>query len=670
MFLKMVLFTIFLTTNIVHASVKQYFTTISWDWILIVALIILFLLLLFSIIQDNKNRKKALSNFFEKEKCKKNGEYKYLNEINNERIESVEKLHNSISNIEHSSDEEIYKELKENCKSIFNSNKEEQIFLQLSTNSVDHKNALFPLNNLIDEIKQSATIDYRDNDLPQTIVADRNTIYSILFLLIKLQSKEHSLKNPKLNIELLSSNNINIEIPTQLPFNSTIKKVLKNGIKPLYNKKEKRYFGIYLYLIKQLLNKINGLLTIDSSNKAYKVSVTIPVDIVYDAPKSTTEFNKRLKESKKALIIADEKTTFILKEALEALNFTTATENFQQLNKEIPNFMEYDTIFMESNLFEPILTEYLATIKPLGNFDLIAISDANNKNIPTELVDLILEKPIDSAKINEAVITLYSSQLIDKESTKENPIEPIVQKEKRATKQKSVLIADDDRVNLHLLEYLLKQYGLNVKAVTDGLEALKALEKSNFDLIILDSIMPKLDGYQTIQKIRQDNRFNATPIIIHTSFSLHKSNMENIFQLGFDSYLPKPFNNSELQALLNRYVSQDIKQVVKKVDPNSTKEREKNLKEFLAIYSDSDRILEKYIKEKRDPQALALIKDIKEIANKINATELITTLDSIATKIENNLEVDETLLYSLSPTLHELKLEIAKELEELKNSSK
>ncbi len=670
MFLKMVLFTIFLTTNIVHASVKQYFTTISWDWILIVALIILFLLLLFSIIQDNKNRKKALSNFFEKEKCKKNGEYKYLNEINNERIESVEKLHNSISNIEHSSDEEIYKELKENCKSIFNSNKEEQIFLQLSTNSVDHKNALFPLNSLIDEIKQSATIDYRDNDLPQTIVADKNTIYSILFLLIKLQSKEHSLKNPKLNIELLSSNNINIEIPTQLPFNSTIKKVLKNGIKPLYNKKEKRYFGIYLYLIKQLLNKINGLLTIDSSNKAYKVSVTIPVDIVYDAPKSTTEFNKRLKESKKALIIADEKTTFILKEALEALNFTTATENFQQLNKEIPNFMEYDTIFMESNLFEPILTEYLATIKPLGNFDLIAISDANNKNIPTELVDLILEKPIDSAKINEAVITLYSSQLIDKESTKENPIEPIVQKEKRATKQKSVLIADDDRVNLHLLEYLLKQYGLNVKAVTDGLEALKALEKSNFDLIILDSIMPKLDGYQTIQKIRQDNRFNATPIIIHTSFSLHKSNMENIFQLGFDSYLPKPFNNSELQALLNRYVSQDIKQVVKKVDPNSTKEREKNLKEFLAIYSDSDRILEKYIKEKRDPQALALIKDIKEIANKINATELITTLDSIATKIENNLEVDETLLYSLSPTLHELKLQIAKELEELKNSSK
>ncbi|HHD75144.1 MAG TPA: response regulator, partial [Nitratifractor sp.] len=557
MLLRMVLYIIFITSSTLNASLGDYFTTISWDWIFILILAILFFLLLLSIIRDNKSRKKTLSLFFEKEKCKKDGEYKYLNEINNERIHSVEKLQSSINSIENSADEEIYQELKRNCKTIFDNNKEEKIFLDISTENIREKNSSFIIKDIITELGESATVEYKGNDLPEKIVADKENILNVLFLLIKLQKKEHQNREPKITIELLSNSSIKIDIPSKLKSNASIEKVLKNGIKPIFNKEDKKYYGIYLYLIKKILNKINGLLTIESAKSSYRLFATIPVDIAYS---SNTEegFNRKLELSKKALIIGSEKTTFPIAKRLKELNFDTTVENFEELNKEIPNFMDFDTIFMESNLFEPILTEYLKSIKPLSHFKLIAITDSKSQKLPTDLIDISLEKPVKQERLYEVIVTLYSSDLIETETTlKAAPKQKSITNSAPQS-QKKVLIADDDRVNRHILEYMIKQFGLSVTAVADGAAALKAVNTTSYDLIILDSMMPKLDGYQTISKIRQDSRFNATPVVIHTSFSLYKSSMESIFQLGFDSYLPKPFKSSELKALLNRYVSADI----------------------------------------------------------------------------------------------------------------
>ncbi|HGZ71066.1 MAG TPA: response regulator [Nitratifractor sp.] len=665
MLLRMVLYIIFITSSTLNASLGDYFTTISWDWIFILILAILFFLLLLSIIRDNKSRKKTLSLFFEKEKCKKDGEYKYLNEINNERIHSVEKLQSSINSIENSADEEIYQELKRNCKTIFDNNKEEKIFLDISTENIREKNSSFIIKDIITELGESATVEYKGNDLPEKIVADKENILNVLFLLIKLQKKEHQNREPKITIELLSNSSIKIDIPSKLKSNASIEKVLKNGIKPIFNKEDKKYYGIYLYLIKKILNKINGLLTIESAKSSYRLFATIPVDIAYS---SNTEegFNRKLELSKKALIIGSEKTTFPIAKRLKELNFDTTVENFEELNKEIPNFMDFDTIFMESNLFEPILTEYLKSIKPLSHFKLIAITDSKSQKLPTDLIDISLEKPVKQERLYEVIVTLYSSDLIETETTlKAAPKQKSITNSAPQS-QKKVLIADDDRVNRHILEYMIKQFGLSVTAVADGAAALKAVNTTSYDLIILDSMMPKLDGYQTISKIRQDSRFNATPVVIHTSFSLYKSSMESIFQLGFDSYLPKPFKSSELKALLNRYVSADIESKAaietEYNKQNSQEELERKNKEFLAIYSDSDRIIEKYVKENRTQQALSLITDLQEISSQIGANELENTLNIVAANLEEDKKVEESQLYRLSSIMQELKLKIATEL--------
>ena len=637
------------------------FETISWDWIIIITLILLFFILLASIIRDNKNRKKALSTFFKKEKCKKDGEYNYLKEINNERINSVEKLHNSILKIDTRGDTEIYNEIKKNCKNIFDNNREENIFLDIATESIKHKNVEFSIEDLIEELRKSVTVEYKPNTLPENVIADRETLLNILFLLEKLQTKEHQIKKPQFTIELLSNSTLKIDIPHQLKMNSTLQKVLENGIKPLFSSKDKKYYGIYLYLVKKLLNQINGLLTLESDNSNYRVSLTVPIDIIYNRA-SNQAGQRKLETPKRALIIADDNINLELSRILEGFNFEIETENLNKLNKEIPNFMEYETIFMDSDLFEPILTEYLQSIKPLSNFRLIALLNKQNPHYPTELVDASIEIPISKKRVTEVIDILYSSELIEdksKQKKSKSTIKKIVKRD-----QKHVLIADDDRVNRHILEYSIKRYNLSVTAVTNGLEVLKKLKSNRYDLIILDSVMPHLDGYQTVTKIRQESKYNATPIIIHTSFSLYKSSMESIFQLGFDSYLPKPFNKDELRALLNRYLAIENNTIGEaKVPEKSKNEVLKSFKEFLAIYSDSDRIIEKYIKEKRNLQAISLIEDLKEIGAKIGAQELNAILESIKEALEENREIEDNLIYTLSATLKKLKSNITHQLE-------
>jgi len=660
MFLKMVLLIIFIFTSFAQASLSEQFKTISWDWIIIVVLILLFFILLVSLIRDNKNRKKALETFFETEKCKKDGEYKYLKEINNERMHSTEKLHSTILKIDNRDDAEIYQEIKKNCKNIFNNNQEESIFLDIATESIKHNNYEFSMQELIQELRKSVAIEYENGSLPENIIADRELILKTLFLLQKLQTKEHGIKNPQFNIELLSNSTLRIDIPHQLKMNETQQKILENGLKPLFDSKDKKYYGIYLYLVKKLLKQINGLLTLESDESNYRISLTLPIDIVYSRQESSKALRK-LESPKKVLITTDNKTAIELAAILKEFNFIPEIESLSKLNKEIPNFMEYETIFMDSDLFEPILTEYLQSIKPLGKFKLITLLNGENPRYPTELVDAVIEMPLTQERVTEVIATLYSSELITSDTQESTP--PVPSKQIKPSKN-HVLIADDDRVNRHILEYLLKSYGLSVTAVSDGLEVLKELEENHYDLIILDSVMPHLDGYQTITKIRQDSRYNATPIIIHTSFSLNKNGMESIFQLGFDSYLPKPFNKDDLRALLTRYLSLDAPIVKNDKESIISKEETiKSFKEFLAIYSDSDRIIEKYIKEKRNLQAISLINDLKAIGSKVGADELNIVLESLRKTLEENREIEDNLLYSLSATLKKLKSNIARELE-------
>ena len=110
--------------------------------------------------------------------------------------------------------------------------------------------------------------------------------------------------------------------------------------------------------------------------------------------------------------------------------------------------------------------------------------------------------------------------------------------------KRHILVVDDDPAILKLLCTNLKARGYKVTAAMDGEESLEAVEKDFIDLIILDIMMPKLDGVEVCRRIRE---WSNVPIIVLSARGDEKDKVKCL-ELGADDYLTKPFGIAELLA--------------------------------------------------------------------------------------------------------------------------
>lgn len=108
----------------------------------------------------------------------------------------------------------------------------------------------------------------------------------------------------------------------------------------------------------------------------------------------------------------------------------------------------------------------------------------------------------------------------------------------------NILVCDDDREIVDAIEIYLLQEGFNVIKAYDGIEALEALKKNDVQLLIIDVMMPRLDGIHAILKIRESS---SLPIIILSAKTEDSDKILGL-NIGADDYLPKPFNPLELVA--------------------------------------------------------------------------------------------------------------------------
>jgi DNA-binding response OmpR family regulator len=107
-----------------------------------------------------------------------------------------------------------------------------------------------------------------------------------------------------------------------------------------------------------------------------------------------------------------------------------------------------------------------------------------------------------------------------------------------------ILVADDDPSIATLIQVTLKDPRYEIVAVKNGLEALKAFENGKFDVVILDVMMPYVDGFEACQRIRERS---DVPIVILTSRD-GTDDVVHGFELGADDYITKPFKTAELIA--------------------------------------------------------------------------------------------------------------------------
>lgn len=107
-----------------------------------------------------------------------------------------------------------------------------------------------------------------------------------------------------------------------------------------------------------------------------------------------------------------------------------------------------------------------------------------------------------------------------------------------------ILVVDDEPLYVRLLKANLEQEGYEITSASDGVEALEMVSQNAPDLIILDIIMPKLDGITVMQRIRQ---FSNVPIILLTALGEEQDRVKGL-NVGADDYMVKPFSATELVA--------------------------------------------------------------------------------------------------------------------------
>jgi CheY-like chemotaxis protein len=110
-----------------------------------------------------------------------------------------------------------------------------------------------------------------------------------------------------------------------------------------------------------------------------------------------------------------------------------------------------------------------------------------------------------------------------------------------------VLIADNEEDIIALVAFKLEREGYEVVGATDGEAALELVRTRQPNLALLDVHMPKLDGYQVTQEIRQDESLRNTPVII-LSASVKEADIAASFEAGADDHLKKPFSPASLAA--------------------------------------------------------------------------------------------------------------------------
>lgn len=119
-----------------------------------------------------------------------------------------------------------------------------------------------------------------------------------------------------------------------------------------------------------------------------------------------------------------------------------------------------------------------------------------------------------------------------------------------------ILAVDDNKMNLRVLEGLLKRTGIRVEKAYSGRECIAMNRGKKYDLILLDHMMPELDGTETLRMLKAEKLVVDIPVIVLTADATMGAD-EKYQQAGFDGYLTKPVNSDELEKMLMKFLPQE-----------------------------------------------------------------------------------------------------------------
>ncbi len=195
-------------------------------------------------------------------------------------------------------------------------------------------------------------------------------------------------------------------------------------------------------------------------------------------------------------------------------------------------------------------------------------------------------------------------------------------------KNYTILIVDDLVENLILLSNLIEKFGYENTFAKNGKEAIACVQKNKPDLILLDLMMPVMNGLECCQKLKADPNYRDIPIIFLTA-SLEEKHLIKALELGGNDYVTKPLKKNELRTRIHNQLTiyEQIKEV--KETKLQLKLANKKLTEFKDIIGKNNgnplsnikecvRVLQEKLPPKLDPSEKKVLQTLEEEVNKID----------------------------------------------------
>lgn len=121
-----------------------------------------------------------------------------------------------------------------------------------------------------------------------------------------------------------------------------------------------------------------------------------------------------------------------------------------------------------------------------------------------------------------------------------------------------VLIVDDNKMNLKVLQLLLKRNGIKPDMALTGMGAIEFAKNNTYHIIFMDHMMPEMDGIETLHKMRNNNLLSESTIVIALTANAIEGAKDMYLDSGFNDYMAKPINITELETTLGKYLPDDI----------------------------------------------------------------------------------------------------------------
>lgn len=144
----------------------------------------------------------------------------------------------------------------------------------------------------------------------------------------------------------------------------------------------------------------------------------------------------------------------------------------------------------------------------------------------------------------------------------------------------SALVVDDDAMNRMVLQRSLEREGHAVRVASNGRAALELLRSEPFDIVLLDVLMPEMDGLELLELIQSDDELRATPVIMISALE-DMASVARCIELGAEDYLPKPFDPVLLRARINGCLT---KKRLRDVERKYLEERHRRVRDLFARF--------------------------------------------------------------------------------------